>query len=118
MGLALRLRDVLISRVWDGYPLGSENISMELINETEAIDKYYSYNYYFRVQYEDRIVYKIISSDFLNKVKELISLKIDSIEHTKSMPLTFTLFLGHETILNSILMSLGINDGNMSKILC
>ena len=113
MGLALRLRDVLISRVWDGYPLGSENISMELINETEAIDKYYSYNYYFRVQYEDRIVYKIISSDFLNKVKELISLKIDSIEHNKSMPLKFALFLGHDTMLNAILMSLGINDGNI-----
>jgi len=109
----LGLRDTLISNLWEGDPVKNEEVSKKLIKDTEEVDKYLSYKYFFEVKYGDRIVHRIIASGFLNTAKDLISQKVNATLNRVNMPLKFVLFSGHDTMLNAILMNLDINHSDI-----
>eukprot|EP00826_Nyctotherus_ovalis_P020122 TRINITY_DN16293_c0_g1_i6.p1 TRINITY_DN16293_c0_g1~~TRINITY_DN16293_c0_g1_i6.p1 ORF type:complete len:390 (-),score=86.74 TRINITY_DN16293_c0_g1_i6:35-1204(-) len=109
----LTLRDIVISSLWEGHPVKREEVSLRLKEITDPVDLFLSYEYFFKVQYEDRVVHKIIASGFLNKVKELIAEKVEAVRRNAESPLKFALFSGHDTMLNAIIMGLKINQGDI-----
>jgi len=116
MQKTLTYRDVLMSALWEGYPIKDDATDWKVAKMTEDVDRYYSYQFYLNVQYKKRIVHKILSSSFWNHAIDLIKEKIESIEKGKENLQKFALFLGHDTMLNTIVIAAGLAKNNNTVI--
>lgn len=95
------LRDALISGLYEGKYYKSEEKTKELIEKTSDIQLAEDYENYLNLTHEEIRLSHIVSSGFLERLKDTLEDVIDDDEETK-----LEIYVGTETLLQAVLMDL------------
>ena len=118
METAYQLRDVVRSSIYEGFSHLKEEVVDEILQKSEDIDRYLRLTSYLMVTYDERAVYKIISSSFLTEVKNLIQTKINSIKNKKETPEKLLVYVGSGITLDSTLIPFKFDTELIFSLYC